>query len=474
MSERESKNLSRRNFLGISVGAVVAAGIGCSDESGTASETGGQPGSGGAGTGGGTTGTTGGAAATGGIPGSTGGTTSATTGGTTSATTGGTTSPTTGGTTGATTGGTTSATTGGTGGDTGGTSGTTGGTTGDTGGRSSGGRSGGRGGTTGDTGGTTSDAGGTTATTGGTTGDTGGTSASTGGEQGTGGGGSTGDGLVTLVRATDYKQAVRDACFALMPDLAGKTVVIRPNLIEARPDGTTSAPVIAGVALAAKDKGASSILICEDAFAASDIAATMDTLGITEALADTGATPANLKGTDATNARPAGADAWGSGIDFYDIVKNADYVVNVPKCKTHGIARFSLGLKAWFGSVKRPGDLHTSIANKCAEAHLVRQEDLVVVDATRCMTTGGPTQGGTMAESNVVIVSKDAIAAEVTAVAVLRLNGAGLKVPWTEDQIARAMALKYPGWLSAQTDFAYNLAGISQADADAIKAKRDA
>ena len=79
-----------------------------------------------------------------------------------------------------------------------------------------------------------------------------------------------------------------------------------------------------------------------------------------------------------------------------------------------------------------------------------------------------------MAESNVVVVSKDAIAAEVTAVAILRLNGSGLKVPWTEDQIARAMALKYPGWLSEKTDFAYTLAGISQADADAIKAKRDA
>jgi uncharacterized protein (DUF362 family) len=404
-----------------------------------------------------------GGTATGGTTSTTGGTTTSTTGGTTS-TTGGTTS-TTGGRT-STTGGTTGDTTGGRTGNTGGTTSTTGGRTGATGGRTgtgTGGRGGSTGGTTGDTGGTASD-------TGGTTGDTGGT-------EGTGGGGNTEQGLVTLVRATDYKQAVRDACFALMPDLTGKTVVIRPNLIEAKPDGTTSAPVIAGVAQAAKDKGASSILICEDAFAAANIASTMDTLGITAALEGTGATASNLQGTATTNTKPANATAWGSGIDFYNTVKNADYVINVPKCKTHGIARFSLGLKAWFGSVKRPGDLHTSIANKAAEAHLARQEDLVVVDATRCMTSGGPTQSSNrdnMAESNVVIVSKDAIAAEVTAVAVLRLNGSGLKVPWTEDQIARAMALKYPGWLSEKTDFAYTLAGISQADADAIKAKRDA
>ena len=307
--------------------------------------------------------------------------------------------------------------------------------------------------------------------------------ASTGGRavggSGTGGTGSTNNPLVGMVRGTDWAQATQDAIAAVggLPDLTGKTVVIRPNVIEGKADGTTSPEVIRGVIRAAKAKGASTILVAEDSFNG-DCLNYMQTLGITAVCTAEGATPTNLAGGATTNYRPTSAAAWANGIDFYNTVYNAGYVINVPKCKTHGIANFSLALKAWFGSLKRPGDLHTQIMNKAAEAHLARQEDFVVIDATRCMVTGGPGAGGIMKDSKIVVASKDAIAADVTGLAIIRYFGGTDTAtsvnsnPWTQAQIRRAMALAIPGWLTAQADFPYAQTGIAEA-AD-IMAKRSA
>jgi uncharacterized protein (DUF362 family) len=78
-----------------------------------------------------------------------------------------------------------------------------------------------------------------------------------------------------------------------------------------------------------------------------------------------------------------------------------------------------------------------------------------------------------MADSNIVVVTEDAIAADVTGVAILRHFGAALAVPWTINQIRRAMALNYPGWLNEQTDFSYEVQGDIP-EADSIMAARSA
>jgi len=273
-----------------------------------------------------------------------------------------------------------------------------------------------------------------------------------------------------LVRGTDWKQTTTDAVLARLPDLTGQTVLVKPNVIEAQSDSTTNPEVIAGVVAAAKQRGASQIIVGEDGYADRNSTA-MDTLGIPDAVGSD-ATCVYLSGTATTHYTPADAAAWPEGIDFYDAVHDADYVINVPRCKTHALAGFTLALKAWYGSMARDGhDLHTGIHNRIAEAHLVRQEDLVVIDATRCMTTGGPSAGGTMADSRIVVVTEDAIAADVTGVAILRYFGASLGVPWTLNQIRRAMALNYPGWLTEQTDFSYSVVGDISEAADIMAAR---
>lgn len=99
----------------------------------------------------------------------------------------------------------------------------------------------------------------------------------------------------------------------------------------------------------------------------------------------------------------------------------------------------------------------------------------MVLDATESMIRGGPSQGSQrgqgMADSRLVVVTEDAIAANVTGVAIIRANGGTLAVPWTLGQITRALALRLPRWLSEQTEFSHSVVGLSEADAAAIMAK---
>jgi uncharacterized protein (DUF362 family) len=441
--------ISRRDFVGVSIGAVVIAGVGCGSGDNQQTGAGGQPGVGGNSTGGagsstggaGTSsaGSSAGGAGTGGAGSSTGG---AGTGGAGSSTGGAGT-----GGAGSSTGGTT----------TGAGGAATGGKSAGTGGAATGGKSGGTGGAA--TGGTTAK-GGASATGGGP---------ATGGAVATGGTSSAGTDvtpLVALVRDTDLAQATMDAIAKIgLPDLKDKKVIIRPNQIEAKADGTTNPEVIRGIIRAIKAASSgnpTSIIVAEDAFSGNGAIANMKTNGVEAVCTAEGATTMDLSGTATTNRKPANAAAWTNGIDFYNTVYDADYVINAPRCKTHSIANFSMALKAWFGSLKRPSDLHTTIMNKAPEAHLARKEDLVVLDASRCMITGGPSAGGTMKDSNVIVASKDAIAADVTGIAIIRYNGGTLAAPWTQAQIKRALAIAVPGWLTAQADFSYWSSGVPE------------
>lgn len=486
----QSSRLSRRTFIG-SVGAVITAGVACSSEGDGAGNT--ATGGVGDGTSGAPpTGTGGASASTGGASPTTGGA-SPTTGGASqgtggsSATTGGS-SPTTGGSS-STTGGASQGTGGrgqntggasqGTGGrdqntggsneNTGGSSATTGGTSQGTGGQgqNTGGSSQNTGGSE-NTAGTSSDTGGATPGEGGTTGNAG-----SSGNAGSAGSGNTETAYVAMVRASeasaDWATATERAIELAggLPDLTGQTVMLRPNVISADPSPTTTNPeVIRGVIRAVKKKGAATVYVADDGWAASSTTAAMESLGISAVCSEEGATPLDLKGGSTTRMTPPNASAWPNGINFYTAVLDADFVVNVPVCKSHAMANFTMALKAWYGHVPSGDRDHRNLGDQIAELHLARQEDFVVLDATKAMVTGGP-QSGTVAEPKIVVASRDPIAADVTGLCIHKHFGTGggavanLGV-WEQRQITRAMALAFPGWLNAKTDYTYVSEGIDE------------
>ena len=295
----------------------------------------------------------------------------------------------------------------------------------------------------------------------------------TGGVAGTGGdSGTAGPPLVALVRGTDWVQATQDAIALVggLPDLTGKTVMLRPNVCEPIADSTASPDVIHGVILAVKAKGATNIIVAEDGFNnGGDTLSAMQTLGITAVCIAEGATAMDLSKQTYTNRTNINANAYPNGVSFSDPVYDADYVIAIPKCKTHGAAKYTMALKLWYGNVPPSARSHSSTWAAPAELHLIKNADFVVLDATETMTTGGPTAGGTMVQSKIVVASKDAIAADLTGLLIEKYCGSTVistvADAWNMAQIKRALALRIPGWLTESQQFPYAQQGVTEAAA---------
>ncbi len=336
-----------------------------------------------------------------------------------------------------------------------------------------GGNSGGAGAATGGGGAGTSAGGGAAA---------GGNSTAAGGGAATGGttsSGTSGTPLVSMVRGTDWVQATQDAIAAVggLPDLSGKTVMLRVSAIDSNSADTTSPDVIHGVILAvqAASKGtAPTIIVGEDGFATNgNTLGAMQTLGITAVCTATGATPMDLSKQTYTTRTNANAASYPNGVSFSDPVYTADYVISVPVCKTHSQGGYTMALKLWYGNVPTAGRLHPSAAsfNAPPELHLIRKADFVVLDATHALISGGPqvAAGNTnVAQPKIVVASKDAVAADVTGLWILKYNGstviASNAEAWTKfGQITRALKLASLGWLTASTQFPYVSQGVTEA-----------
>ncbi len=447
MSKSEPEDFSRRSFIGIGAAVVAGMAVGCGSDkgnNGTPSGTGGAGmGGSGADTGGASAAPNGGAG-TGGASAATGGTSAANGG----APTGGTSA------TAANTAGN-SAATGGAG---------TGGTAAGAGGAATGGAPA--------AGGKTQTGGASTASSGGAA--TGGTKANSGGAAtggaATGGASSTGAlPLVSLVRGTDWVQATQDAIALVggLPDLTGKKVMLRPNVISSHADYTTSKDVIRGVIRAVKAKGATDITVAEDGWnTGGDTIGAMRTLGIVDVCTAEGATPMDLAKQSYTTRTNSNASAYPNGIDFSDPVYNADYVIAIPVCKTHSMScGFTMALKLWYGNTKN-GRSHGNTWTAPAELHLFRKADFTVLDATKTTISDGP-DSGTVIQSKIVVASKDAIAADVTGLFIEKYSGSEIigdrSEAWTLNVIKRALALKFPGWLTAAQQFPYAQQGVTEA-----------
>jgi uncharacterized protein (DUF362 family) len=303
----------------------------------------------------------------------------------------------------------------------------------------------------------------------------------TGGARSGGGGGATAAGgastagsgggdspLVALVRGSDWAQAVRDAIDLVggLPDLTGRTVMLKPNVISTSPaPETTDAEVVRGAIRAVKAMGATAVLVAEDGFTG-DTLQSMQATGVAQVCTEEGAQAVELKNGPTTNISPPGATNWSGGINLYQAVYDADYIINMPVCKSHSLATFTMALKNWYGCIPQSDRSHTNLGPRLAELHLAKQENFVILDATKAMVTGGP-QNGQTAEPRIVVASRDAIAADVTGLCIhkqfgTRNGGVFNMGVWDQPQISRALQLQFAGWLSSAQNFAYAQQGVDE------------
>jgi uncharacterized protein (DUF362 family) len=251
----------------------------------------------------------------------------------------------------------------------------------------------------------------------------------------------------------------------------GQRVMIKPNMcgpaIRDRIPGriTTNPEVIRAVVRLVKERGATamvgdrSMLMTEDAFIYT---------GFAKVCREEGAVPFPWTRSEYVRFFPKKRH-WSQGFRVPKILTQVDHFINVPLLKNHGVkgAEFTCCLKSFVGVCmpldrhqEGPDALHThNISEKVAELNLSFKPLINIVDATEIMVRGGPDgmkkELSVWARPNLILASKDRVACDSLAVAVLKRYGAEAKVD---------MPYLHKGvWDQVQIYYAAEL-GIGQAD----------
>ncbi len=111
-------------------------------------------------------------------------------------------------------------------------------------------------------------------------------------------------------------------------------------------------------------------------------------------------------------------------VDIAKKIQEADVFINMPIAKTHSSATLTLGMKNHMGSVKNRWYFHINNLHQCiADVSTVLQPDLIIVDATRIMTTNGPKGPGDVRIEDKVIVGTDQVAVDSYAATLFGYTG---------------------------------------------------
>jgi uncharacterized protein (DUF362 family) len=295
---------------------------------------------------------------------------------------------------------------------------------------------------------------------------------------GAGGSGATSSSLVALVRDpnNDFVGAVRDAVSMAggLPDLSGKTVLLKPNLNSNEGPPTSPNPeVMRGVIRLAKERGAARIIVGDRSNPAYDTIQAMTAAGIYDVAVAEGAETMNFNGQTTRRVTPAGATHWPNGFTTYAVILDeVDYIINCCCCKHHSMANYTMAMKAWQGIIVQNdrSTAHQDLGNRLPELHLGVKEDFVILDATQALLTAGPSLGGLQASPGIVVATADAVAAHAPGLCIMKhylaqANQADAQIDqytvWTQPQMVRALALGN-GWISSAAQYAYQSQGISE------------
>jgi len=245
---------------------------------------------------------------------------------------------------------------------------------------------------------------------------------------------SAGQPLVGIARHESVEQAVRQA-LALTSGLefisSGDTVLLKPNVNsgDTFPYSTNPA-VVAAVTKIAFEHGAAHVFVADTSnpmFLPTIDA--MDRAGIYQAAIDGGAEVMDLGVQGYTLIEPKSAVNWPGGFRVPTILNDVDHVINLPVCKDHLMANYTMSLKNWMGVIPEAERMYvhtTDFGTRIPELHLGVYPSLTILDATRADLTGGAMPGITpnavSASPGLIVVTTDPVACDVTGLAILKYH----------------------------------------------------
>ncbi len=225
---------------------------------------------------------------------------------------------------------------------------------------------------------------------------------------------------VVIARGQDPAANVQTAVEALggmeMFVKKGDKVVIKPNMSFARnPEeaSNTNPAVVAEIARLCAEAGAARIAILDNVLhSPADCFRMSGVPGVCEVLPNT-----IVKNVDARRLFrqvdvPRGVEV--KSLEVAKDVLEADVLIAAPVGKSHGSAGVSLSMKGMMGLIYDRGAFHSryNLHQAIADMVTVIKPQLVVVDGTRILSTGGPGGPGKVIPMNLVVASPDMVAAD--------------------------------------------------------------
>jgi uncharacterized protein (DUF362 family) len=252
---------------------------------------------------------------------------------------------------------------------------------------------------------------------------------------------------VAILRPADYKLDLAALLFEAMqefdPPVRGKKVLLKPNFVEPDPEGiiNTHPAVVAAARECFLRLGAESVRVAEGPGHERDTEGIVETIRLREYM---GPLPGQFIDLNTDEVQSVTLRTRASRLkELYlpKTVLEADFVVSMPKLKTHHWVGVTLSLKNMFGIV--PGCcygwpkniLHwAGIAGSILDINSTVRPDFAIVDGIIGMEGNGPIQG-TPKSSQVLVLGDDPVAVDATCARVMGLD------PQRIDYLAKAGTL---------------------------------
>jgi uncharacterized protein (DUF362 family) len=231
--------------------------------------------------------------------------------------------------------------------------------------------------------------------------------------------------FVAVLNATEYSdklEALLMEGLRLFPmDVAGKRVLLKPNLVEDLPGPVnTNADIIGAAARCLLRLGATRIVIGEGPGHQRDTELVVQATNLRPHLAGRQIQFVDLNRDELVRVKLKANYSGLGALWLPRTVLGSDFVVSMPKIKTHHWAGVTLSLKNMFGIV--PGmkygwpknllhwhGIHESILDICATVPI----HFVIADGITAMEGNGPLQG-TSRDLGKIVLANDPVAADAT------------------------------------------------------------
>jgi uncharacterized protein (DUF362 family) len=222
--------------------------------------------------------------------------------------------------------------------------------------------------------------------------------------------------------AIDFADVISRGFRELAVDVKGRSVLLKPNLVEYAP-GTvinTHPLVVAGAATACLRSGAREVVVGEAPGHRRDIEFLLSVTGLADHLREMRIRFVDLNHDDV---RVTPLRSHFTGLDQIALpveVLKSDFVISMPKLKTHHWAAMTASMKNFFGVV--PGAVYGwpknllhfhGIDNSILDLNATIRPQLTIVDAVVAMEGDGPIMG-TPRQTGFIAMGSDLVAVDAT------------------------------------------------------------